>query len=104
MSGDQDAGYRGWSGPGAAPTTLVLLRHGATAHTAEKRFSGGLASANPGLSPEGVRQVAAAATWLSPVRLSAVVTSPVRRALESAEILADLHGLPVSEAPGLAEM
>ena len=43
--------------PGGPPTTLVLVRHGVTAHTVEKRFSGGLASANPGLSDEGRDQI-----------------------------------------------
>ena len=31
---------RGWSGPGGPPTTVVLVRHGVTPHTLEKRFSG----------------------------------------------------------------
>src|SRR3954454_23901790 len=40
-------------------TTLILVRHGVTAHTSEKRFSGGLTSANPGLSDEGRDQIRA---------------------------------------------
>ncbi len=54
-------GIRGWSHPGGKPTTLILVRHGVTAHTVEKRFSGGLASSNPGLSEEGRDQVRATA-------------------------------------------
>src|SRR4051812_12776642 len=46
---------RSWGPPGPA-TTLVLVRHGQTPHTAEKRFSGGMRSANPGLSDEGRAQ------------------------------------------------
>ncbi|HRD64452.1 MAG TPA: reverse transcriptase-like protein, partial [Nocardioides sp.] len=45
-----------WGPPGPA-TTLVLIRHGETPHTAAKRFSGGLRSSNPGLSDEGRAQV-----------------------------------------------
>ncbi len=96
---------QGWSPPGT-PTTLVLVRHGVTAHTVEKRFSGGLASANPGLSDEGRAQARATADWLSPMadRVDAVVASPVRRTLESAEIIAEMLGKPVEEEPGFAEM
>lgn len=97
---------RGWSPPGGPPTTLVLVRHGVTAHTVEKRFSGGLGSSNPGLSDEGRAQIRATADWLSPLagRLDAVIASPVRRTLESAEILADVLGKPVEVEPGFAEM
>ena len=97
---------RGWSAPAGEPTTLVLVRHGVTPHTVEKRFSGGLASANPGLSDEGRDQVRAAAAWLAPLaeRVDAVISSPVRRTLESAEILADVLGKTVEVEPGFAEM
>jgi probable phosphoglycerate mutase len=97
---------RGWSAPGGEPTTLVLVRHGVTPHTVEKRFSGGLASANPGLSDEGRDQIRAAAAWLSPLaeRVDAVIASPVRRTLESAEILAEALGKSVEVEPGFAEM
>ena len=99
-------GLRGWSAPGGEPTTLVLVRHGVTPHTVEKRFSGGLASANPGLSDEGRDQVRAAAAWLAPLaeRVDAVISSPVRRTLESAEILAEVLGKTVEVEPGFAEM
>ena len=87
-------------------TTLVLVRHGATAHTVDKRFSGGLASANPPLSQEGRDQVRATAQWLTPVvgSVDALVASPVRRARESADILGEVLGLSAVEEPGFAEM
>ncbi|MBZ5740265.1 bifunctional RNase H/acid phosphatase [Nocardioides mangrovi] len=96
---------QGWSPPGT-PTTVILVRHGATPHTTEKRFSGGLASANPGLSDEGRDQVRAAAEWLAPLadRVDAVVASPVRRTRESAEIIAERLGRTIEEEPGFAEM
>jgi ribonuclease H / adenosylcobalamin/alpha-ribazole phosphatase len=96
---------RGWGPPGPA-TTLVLVRHGQTPHTAEKRFSGGLRSANPGLSDEGRAQIRATADWLAPIAegVDAVVSSPVRRTLESAEILAERLGRTVDVEPGFAEM
>jgi broad specificity phosphatase PhoE/ribonuclease HI len=97
---------RGWSPPGGPPTTLVLVRHGVTPHTEEKRFSGGLASSNPGLSEQGRAQIRATAEWLSPLadRVDAVITSPVRRTRESAEIIAEVLGKPLTEEPGFAEM
>ena len=101
-----DAEYRGWSGGGTTPTTFVLVRHGVTDHTIDKRFSGGLASSNPGLNDEGRAQVRATAEWLAPVAegLDAVVTSPVRRTRESAEILGEVLGFEVDVEEGLAEM
>lgn len=89
-----------------AATTLVIVRHGVTAHTAAKRFSGGLASSNPPLVEEGRAQVRATADWLRPLggEVAAVVTSPVRRTRESAEILAAELAVPLVEEPGFAEM
>jgi probable phosphoglycerate mutase len=88
------------------PTTLVLVRHGVTEHTRERRFSGGLRSSNPGLSDEGRAQIRTTSDWLSPIgeRVDAVVASPVRRARESAEILAERLGVPLEEEAGFAEM
>ena len=97
---------RGWGPPGGPVTTLVLVRHGATGLTASKRFSGGLAGSNPGLTDEGRAQVREVADWLSPIggAVHVVVTSPVRRTRESAEILAERLGVGWVEEPGLAEM
>jgi probable phosphoglycerate mutase len=100
------AGYRGWSPAGGPVTTLVMVRHGATALTAEKRFSGGLGSSNPGLTAEGRAQVREVADWLAPLgeAVHVVVSSPVRRTRESAEIVADRLGVGLVEEPGFAEM
>jgi len=99
-------GSRGWSPPEGPVTTLVLVRHGATSHTADKRFSGGLAGSNPGLTDEGRAQVREVADWLAPLggAVEVVVTSPVRRTRESAEIVAERLGLGLVEEPGFAEM
>ncbi|MFC5177221.1 bifunctional RNase H/acid phosphatase [Nocardioides taihuensis] len=96
----------GWGPPAGPPTTVVLVRHGVTAHTVEKRFSGGLASANPGLSDEGRAQARAVAEWLAPLaeRVDAVVASPVRRTRETAEIVAERLGKQLAVEPGFAEM
>ena len=109
-SGDASASMqsraRGWSATSHEPTTLILVRHGVTAHTVEKRFSGGLASANPPLSGEGREQVRATAEWLAPIaeRIDVVIASPVRRTRESAEIVAEVLGKGLHVEPGFAEM
>ena len=98
---------RGWSPPTGPPTTLVLVRHGVTGHTVDKRFSGGLGGSNPALTDEGRAQVRAAGEWLAPLAdsVDVVLTSPVRRARESAELLAELiGGHEVVDEPGFAEM
>jgi probable phosphoglycerate mutase len=82
------------------------VRHGVTEHTTAKRFSGGLASSNPGLSDDGRAQVRTTADWLAPLAsaVDAVIASPVRRTMESAEILAAVLGHEVAVEPGFAEM
>jgi len=103
----QAASFRGWSAPGGPPTRLILIRHGETDHTTEKRFSGGLASANPGLNDTGREQVRAIAEWLMPVadEVDVIVSSPVRRTRESAEIIAEVFGNRAVELEdGFAEM
>jgi probable phosphoglycerate mutase len=99
------APVRGW-GQGSPATTLVLVRHGVTAHTVDKRFSGGLAGRNPGLTDEGRAQVRATADWLSPLAdgIDVVVSSPVRRTQESAEILGARLERDLVVEEGLAEM
>lgn len=100
------AGFRGWSAPTGAPTTLVLVRHGVTEHTAAKRFSGGLGGDNPPLSEEGRAQARSAASWLAALgdKVDSVLSSPVRRTRETAAVVAEALDLPVSEEPGFAEM
>jgi probable phosphoglycerate mutase len=91
----------------AAATTLVLVRHGVTEHTLERRFSGGLASVNPPLSDEGRAQARETGTWLAPLKadIDLLVASPVRRTRETADLIADaLGGVDVVEEPGFAEM
>ena len=92
----------GWADLGR-PTVTVLARHGATALSLEKRFSGrgGLDLA---LSPLGVAQADALATEL--VRRDAfdrIVSSPLLRARETAAIASRAIGLPVEVDDGFAE-
>jgi ribonuclease H / adenosylcobalamin/alpha-ribazole phosphatase len=97
---------RGWGPPKGKPTTLVLVRHGVTDSTKGKLFSGGLASSNPPLNDEGREQARATGEWLAPLSgtFDALVSSPVRRTRETAEILAEFFDLAVEEEHGIAEM
>lgn len=100
-----EAPARGW-GPPSEPTTLVLVRHGVTDHTVGKRFSGGLASANPPLNEEGRAQAHATGEWLAPLAddFDVVISSPVRRTRETAEIVAEHLRLDIEVEDGIAEM
>ncbi|WP_083913820.1 histidine phosphatase family protein [Nocardia concava] len=85
------------------PTTLVLLRHGETALTPERRFSGSGGS-DPALSETGRRQADAVAARLAEYgAVHAVVSSPLRRCRETAEAAAGKLGLNVQLAAGLRE-
>ena len=97
---------RGWGVPDSKPTTLVLVRHGVTDATKGKLFSGGLASSNPPLNDEGREQARATGEWLAPLSgtFDALVSSPVRRTRETAEILAEFFDLEVEEEHAIAEM
>ncbi|MEU8900477.1 histidine phosphatase family protein [Nocardia sp. NPDC048505] len=84
------------------PTTLLLLRHGETALTPEKRFSG--SGADPALSATGQGQAAAAAELLATRRtVHAIVSSPLRRCRETAAAAARRLGLEVGIDADLRE-
>ncbi|MEV2208712.1 bifunctional RNase H/acid phosphatase, partial [Streptomyces sp. NPDC047970] len=86
-----------------APTTFVLLRHGETALTPQKRFSGS-GGGDPELSEAGRRQAEAAAAALAARgTVQAVVSSPLRRCRETAGTVAARLGLPVEVDEGLRE-
>lgn len=86
-----------------APTTLVLLRHGETALTPQKRFSGSGGS-DPELSEAGHRQAAAVAAALAARgTVQAVVSSPLKRCRQTAETVAARLGLDVRVDEGLRE-
>lgn len=86
-----------------AAVTFVLLRHGETALTAAKRFSGS-GGTDPGLSEQGRWQAERAAAALA-VRgtVQAVVASPLARCRETASVVAARLGLDVEPEPGLRE-
>ncbi|MFB6561053.1 bifunctional RNase H/acid phosphatase [Streptomyces sp. NPDC056400] len=98
------AGSHGWGPDMGAPATFVLLRHGETALTPQKRFSGSGGS-DPELSPAGLRQAAAVAEALAARgTIQSVISSPLRRCRETAQTVADRLGLTVTVEEGLREV
>ncbi|GAA1261830.1 bifunctional RNase H/acid phosphatase [Kitasatospora nipponensis] len=85
-------------------TTFVLLRHGETALTPQKRFSGSTGS-DPELSEKGRWQADRAAEALAARgTVQAVVSSPMLRTRQTAEAVALRLGLDVRVEEGLREL
>jgi probable phosphoglycerate mutase len=82
-------------------TRVMLVRHGATILNADDRFAG--ASDVP-LGDDGRMQVQHLAERLASDSLAAIYASPLRRALETASIIAKTHELQVQLLDGLREI
>ncbi len=90
-----------WTGNRGGPTRLLLLRHGQTELSRQRRYSG---RGNPELTETGRRQAAAAARYLATKGgIAAVVSSPLQRAYDTASAAADALGLPVRVDDDLIE-
>jgi len=95
------AGRAGWGGAGGRATTTLLLRHGETALSTERRFAG---RGDIPLTEEGLRQAAAAAKRLAARGgIDVIVTSPLRRARQTADAVALATGAPLLADDGLVE-
>jgi broad specificity phosphatase PhoE/ribonuclease HI len=91
----------GWTGARGAPTRLMLLRHGQTELSVDRRYSG---RGNPALTELGRRQADAAAAYLGARGgIDAVVTSPLQRAYDTAAAAAKALGLDVTIDDDLIE-
>jgi len=82
-------------------TTILLARHGETDWNREGRFQG---HADPPLNRTGRAQAVDLSAALMAEQLSAVYSSPLRRALETAEVLAASHGLEPVPVDDLREV
>ena len=84
-------------------TTLYLIRHAATPANLEKpaRLQG--CRSNPDLAPLGVRQAIATRDFLAIRPVDCIYSSPLRRALQTAEIIAEPHGLAPMTVEALTE-
>ncbi len=92
---------RGWGQARGQATTTLLLRHGATPLSAERRFAG---RGDIPLTDDGRRQAAAAAARLRERGgIDVIVTSPLRRARRTAEAVAEASGAPLVVDDDLVE-
>ncbi len=95
------------SGAGSSPSrsdvarVVTLVRHGQTERSAAGAYSGRL---DVPLTPAGREQAATAARRLASAGVDAVVTSPLARARDTAQAIADACGVPVTVDERLTEV
>jgi len=82
-------------------TRVLLVRHGATAFSAEDRFAG---STDIELSDEGRALARRLADRLAKVKIDAAYCSDLKRTVQTAAIVAAPHGLTAAAVPGLREI
>jgi ribonuclease H / adenosylcobalamin/alpha-ribazole phosphatase len=91
----------GWRADKRKATTTLLLRHGQTALSVERRFAG---RGDVPLTETGRRQAAAAGSALAARgSVELIVTSPLGRARRTAEAVAERTGAGLLVDDGLAE-
>lgn len=81
---------------------ILLVRHGENDYIKKKRLPGRLPEIH--LNEKGRRQAQAVAEKLKGAPVKAVYSSPLERALETAEPIAQALGLAVTPRPGLIEV
>lgn len=80
---------------------LHLIRHGMNDYAKKQRLAGRLLGIH--LNEQGRAEVAALAEALKDVPLKAIYSSPLDRAMQTAQIVAKVHGLQVEKRPNLIE-
>jgi probable phosphoglycerate mutase len=81
--------------------TLLFIRHGQSLWNADHRLPGQLPG-NP-LTDAGRQQAARLANALSVLPISTIISSPLERARQTAEILADARHIPIQFEPALMD-
>jgi len=79
---------------------IILVRHGETEWNVKEVFRG---RTDIELNETGMRQAELLAEHLSNIKIDAIYSSPLRRALKTAETIASYHKLDVEIAPGLID-
>jgi len=82
------------------PTVTLLLRHGQTPLSVQKRYAG---RSDVPLTETGVLQAAAAAKRLASAGIGVIVASPLLRATRTAQEVAEVTGAPVVIDEGFRE-
>ncbi len=96
-----DGAATGWRPAGGKGTTTLLLRHGQTSMSVQRRFAGRGDIPLTGLGRE--QAAAAAAALVARHGIDLVVTSPLQRARCTAEAVADTAGAPLAVDDDLVE-
>jgi broad specificity phosphatase PhoE len=81
-------------------TEIILARHGETEWNVQEVFRGRI---DVELNQTGIKQAELLAEHLSHLKLDAIYSSPLKRAIKTAEIIASLHRLKVKIAHGLID-
>ena len=89
-----------WTAARGEPAVTLLLRHGQTPMSVQKRYAG---RSDVPLTDAGVAQAAAAAKRLAAAGIAAIVASPLQRTVQTAEQVAAVTGLPVATEDGFRE-
>ena len=82
-------------------TSIYLVRHGQTAWNREEIFRG---RTDVPLDETGLKQAELAGEYLKEVKIDAIYSSPLSRALETAEKIARFHNLKVQPLEGIIDM
>ena len=90
-----------WRQAQSEPTATLLLRHGQTAMSVQKRYAG--SRSDVPLTEVGVQQAAAAAKRLATADLGVIVTSPLLRTVQTAQEVAAVTGAAVVTDDGFRE-
>jgi broad specificity phosphatase PhoE len=81
---------------------LILVRHGETYWNDERRIQGG--DSDIELNDTGLEQARKLAAFLENEPITAILSSPLQRAIATAEVVASHHQLPVEVDQGLREL
>lgn len=81
-------------------TEIILARHGETQWNVEEVFRGRI---DVELNETGIKQAKLLAKYLSDLKIDAIYSSPLKRALKTAGMIAGYHKLNVEIAPGLID-
>jgi ribonuclease H / adenosylcobalamin/alpha-ribazole phosphatase len=92
-----------WISARGEPTATLLLRHGQTPMSVQKRYAGLSPKTDAPLTETGVRQAVAAAKRLASAGIDAIVASPLQRTVRTAEEVAAVTGVPVLTDEGFRE-
>lgn len=95
------SGSAAWTGQRGSVSRLLLLRHGQTPLSVERRYSG---LGDPALTDLGLAQADAAAERMAARGgIDAILSSPLQRARQTADAVSKAVDVPVEVRPGLIE-